>query len=98
MKLPVESYSGDPYDDCCSGCFTLIPKYDTSWSATGPLIERYHFSLSYILTDCTYCVYAWQAYDAGPVSEREWGYGDTPLLAICNLILKLAKEGKIHEG
>ncbi len=72
------------------GPWYWYPLYDTDWSATGPLIER----LSIELTP-----------PGPPDGEDEWGAttwdppfndrGPTPLLAVCNLILKLDQAGKL---
>jgi hypothetical protein len=78
----VDRYTGhDP-----TGVFALaVPRYDTDWSATSPLIER----LGLVL----YC------------SDRPWADapgqnvsadGETPLIAVCNLILALKEAGKLH--
>jgi hypothetical protein len=74
-----------------------IPRYDTDWAATGPLIERYGIdteAISYSPTDRTY---GWKA-RACPVwngDESMTTYGETPLLAVCALILALHEAGKL---
>lgn len=60
-----------------------LARYDTDWSATGPLIEKYELDLQKESD-------AWMAWD-GP----EYASGGTPLLAVCNLILALAEAGKL---
>jgi hypothetical protein len=76
-----------------------VPRYDTDWSATGPLIEKYRIAM----------------WTAGPVGELlgdghdRWRcnsddnglqlegseVGPTPLIAVCNLILALHEAGKL---
>jgi hypothetical protein len=63
-----------------------IPRYDTDWSATGHLIEKYGIDLERGGAG------QWRAY--GPGSEAE---GDTPLLAVCNLLLALKAAGKLEQ-
>jgi hypothetical protein len=68
-----------------------IPRYDTDWSATGPLIEHYglHVGHSMIPHD---------PWIAGTEDSSTYGpkaHGPTPLIAACNLILALHKAGKL---
>ena len=66
-----------------------LAHYDLDWAATGPLIEKYKLS---VLPVWAGDLGTW---DAG------WGYfqvqarGDSPLIAVCNLILKLAEIGSL---
>lgn len=65
-----------------------IPRYDTDWSAAGPLIERFQIHLrcdGEIQRPWTACLR-----DEQPVSEQK---GDTPLIAICNLIVQRHRAG-----
>jgi hypothetical protein len=81
------------------GDWTPVEHYDTDWSATGPLIEKYRIAM----------------WTAGPVGELlgdghdRWRcnsddnglqlegsqVGPTPLIAVCNLILALHEAGKL---
>ena len=65
-----------------------IPDYDTDWSATGPLIERYG-----ILLEPPQVVAAsfWRA--RVPFFMES---GATPLEAVCKLILALHAAGKLR--
>lgn len=74
-----------------------IPRYDTDWSAGGPLIERYRFHL-YVMG-----AGAWLGVPGGtgdwiaesdvfPVVRVRY---KTPLEAVCRLILALAEAGKL---
>lgn len=78
----------------------LMPRYDTDWAATGPLIEKYGIDINHFgdgnPADC-----------ADPMSwfarheRREWGTWDeceaaTPLLAVCALILLLKSLGELE--
>jgi hypothetical protein len=61
-----------------------IDCYDRDWSVTGPLIEEYGIALEVLPSD---------AWAARLVAEAR---GETPLIAVCNLILVLVKEaGKL---
>jgi hypothetical protein len=77
-----------------------IPRYDTDWAATGPLIERYDLALeptSIAIRSALPDSEPWTA-TAGLRNTRngqEWARGATPLLAACNLILSLAAAGKL---
>jgi len=65
------------------------PNFDTDWSATGPLVERFKISVA---PDQS-LPGSWGAWvgDFAPLAQR----AATPLLAICNLIVALAREGKL---
>ena len=71
------------FDDCHPG-YGWTPHYDTDWSATGPLIERYRVSLTSTPDE-------WWAVRSGFNGQD----GPTPLIAACNLILTLHKAGKL---
>jgi hypothetical protein len=62
--------------------------YNEEWSTTGPLIEKYGICLA---TDGDGI---WGARD--PLDEHSCT-ASTPLIAVCNLILKLAEEGKLDD-
>lgn len=79
----------------------ILCDYDTDWSATGPLIERYRIAIDVY----DYEENAWYArfdvghgHDGEPfvMSGAEEATGPTPLLAVCNLILALAAAGKLE--
>ena len=67
-----------------------LPRYDSDWQATGPLIERYGIELW--KHDALPVVWAasLDGYKGGPV-----GYGSKQLIAACNLILALREAGKL---
>lgn len=65
-----------------------VPRFDTDWSATGPLIEKYGITVSKSSVNNL-----WTARQAESVAD--WGIATTPLAAVCSLILRLAKEGKL---
>ena len=77
-----------------------IPRYDLEWSATGPLIEKYKISVVY--RNNRNDEYHWWA-DSGYYESGGWDGssadasedGDTPLIAVCNLILALKEAGKL---
>jgi hypothetical protein len=64
-----------------------IPHFDTDWSATGPLIERYEI-------DVWRSARMWKAAPDTPGGTIV-GRGTTPLIAICHLILALKADGKL---
>lgn len=67
-----------------------VPHYDTDWSATGPLIEKYAVSV------CPASKAWWSASWPGSedINQTNFSsYGPTPLIALCNLILALHKAG-----
>lgn len=64
-----------------------IVEYGNDWSATGPLIERYFIGLKYQERKW------WAGRKGHPHSV--WYSSDTPLLAVCNLILALSAAGKL---
>jgi hypothetical protein len=71
------------------------PRYDTDWSATGSLIERYHIDLWWENTSGDG---QWTATtnfrDGGDLIVM--GTGPSPLIAVCNLILALKEAGKLE--
>ena len=68
-----------------------VPRYDTDWSATGPLIER--FRLEVIPTP--HESKAWLAATEINAQHKDNRLGQTPLIAVCNLILALSEAGKL---
>jgi hypothetical protein len=77
-----------------------VPWYDTDWSATGPLIEKYCIEVSndgaYDFDEEERSQVDWRAVAnaeiPGGMHEAE---GPTPLKAVCNLLLALGKSGKL---
>jgi len=101
------AYEGEPCE--CKPRVDLIPRYDTNWSATGPLIEK----LTISIRDTTRCSDAvvnpvviagtfelgWAARRGGwPGVHYNDVYGETPLIAVCNLILALKEAGRLPSG
>lgn len=84
-----ERAHGEPDEDC--DAFGEVLRYDTDWSATGPIIEKYGIGLrrQYLvnLDD-----FFWTA-----VARNSELYLDAvhPLIAVCNLILALKEAGKL---
>jgi hypothetical protein len=86
-----------------------IPRYDTDWSATGPLIEKYRINIGAPSPQDS-CVWVNRPADGDP-ALRMWDSttemlgcadiaveGETPLIAVCHLILALSKAGKLKEN
>ncbi len=72
-----------------------VPQYDTDWSATGPLIETYGIKLERYRDPGFYDWHASnEALDPCPPDEAPFT-GETPLIAICHLILMLKEAGKL---
>lgn len=63
-----------------------IPRYDTDWAATGPLIERMRLYL-YWADDAR--LWIAQPPFSDQVDKPHVFAGDTPLIAVCNLIVEL---------
>ena len=75
-----------------------VPRYDTDWSATGPLIERYRFRLnppSQPDGEEPWCLWDAEQEDTHAEDPSAIVNGDTPLLVVCNLILALSAAGKL---
>ena len=70
-----------------------IPRYDTDWSATGPLIERHEITC--ITPYPERLPNKWTARHGRPAEEFLEAYGPTPLIAVCNLLLALKEAGKL---
>lgn len=77
----------------------FVPRYDTDWSATGPLIEKQAIDLVLAWPgDFGQDGFRWIATrgaDQRGQSEGITAEGATPLLAVCNLILALHEAGKL---
>jgi hypothetical protein len=63
-----------------------VPHFDTDWAVTGPLIESHRISLDHDGFGM------WKAYLR---SEKVEALGRTPLVAVCELLLMLATDGKL---
>ncbi len=68
--------------------FWPIPRYDTDWSVTGPLIVKYVASLHHHPA-------GWTAVAHGQDISFQGGLPSGPLVVVCKLILLLSKEGKL---
>ena len=71
-----------------------IPHYDTDWSAAGPLIEKFDLAVEPTYPGLRDEEPPWSAWSEVAGYET-WARGSTPLIAVCNLILLLAAEGKL---
>lgn len=74
-----------------SGVWAYVPLYDTDWAATGPLIEQYGFWLRQ-LDQTLSGPQPWHAFRNDDLTFPR-GFGPTPLIAVCRLILALAEAG-----
>lgn len=70
-----------------------VPRYDTDWSATGPLIEKYGICLTWWAERGR--IVRWDASDNIPEQSQHLESGPTPLVAVCNLLLTLAQNGSL---
>ena len=91
---PVRSFGWEGRPPTKGPAFTgrSIPHYDTDWAATGPLIEKYEINID--LREAGWCA---TSFDKKFVLDHKADpqFGPTPFIAVCNLILKLAEEGKL---
>lgn len=75
----------------CDDGYRYVPRYDTAWSATGPLIEKYGISLHWTITE------RWAA--TGPAHTAHWReYDESPLVAACRTIIALAEMECLDEA
>jgi hypothetical protein len=76
-----------------------IPRYDTDWSATGPLIEKYRIELEWERLITPARDFVWTAswgQQIGHLTPVIYSASDTtPLIAVCNLLLALHAAGKL---
>lgn len=70
------------------GIWVAVPNYPEAWSATGPLIEKHEI---YLNPDSAAPELWWAGCDRTGLKA----HGDAPLIAVCNLILRLAEGGKL---
>lgn len=84
--------------------FASVAHYDTDWSATGPLIEKYGLMVGLDNDDTLdpEIPLRWVAVHNYEHMAPYWGNppniettGPTPLVAVCNLILALKAAGKL---
>lgn len=68
-------------------------RFDTDWSATGPLIEKYEIELTPALDGDPWAAESWKNWPDSAFNSV--GIGPTPLIAVCDLILALAAAGKL---
>jgi hypothetical protein len=85
----LDTKTNDPteeHDDTTEGhCDLGIKRYDTDWSATGPIIERFGISLRREAS----------GWDARVDNMLATDHNETPLLAVCHLIIALAEAGRL---
>ena len=78
-----------------------LPDYDTDWSATGPLIEKYGLAVCLFTPPFKHpaapeeAARAWWPGSDGVNDSIIDCFGPTPLRAVCYLILELKKAGKL---
>lgn len=86
-----------------------VTPYDTDWSATGPLIERYGIELLYVPANKTPPRYSesdgslvFEGSDLPAMWVAEWNQeressemAPTPLAAVCHLVIALKQAGKL---
>lgn len=93
---PTDYFDADDSVRVASDAFRYVPRYDTDWAATGPLIEKYGIELEWEKRNnerMWSAAYGWQVGRLRPVLLD--GYASTPLLAVCHLLLQLHKAGKL---
>lgn len=75
-----------------------IDRYDTDWSATGPLIERFGIMLHADTSEAAVKEFREEnpeLFSEEWTSRPIWFQAETPLLAVCRLILALHAAGKL---
>ena len=81
-----------PYEE--DGTWERCPLFDVDWSATGPLIEKYAIDVEGPRGNLEpWMAGAWRPHDEPLTHERKGG--DTPLIAVCKLIIALAQQGQL---
>lgn len=70
---------------------TGIPRYDTDWAATGPLIEKYGITLEFFNDPLPWWAKCHGIPPRYPQKVAPQG-GKTPLIAVCELFLKLEEK------
>jgi hypothetical protein len=85
-----------PPEPCqCSPTISArVPLYDTRWEEGGPLIERYFITTIPRWTDDGPILWDVQAGQPGQDTVRETG--SQLLKAVCRLVVKLHREGKVN--
>ncbi len=97
---PLEYWTGSPPDTRpVLGHREEIDHYDTDWSATGPLIEKYGLMIIPVGQERLEWLACegfggWDSYKDEFIKEG----GETPLIAACNLILALHEAGKLKDA
>lgn len=66
-----------------------VPRYDTDWSATGPLIEKYRIQLLPQSGGVWVAANAW-------AFEHIFAEGASPLIATCEYILKMDSLSRLN--
>jgi hypothetical protein len=75
-----------------------VNRYDRDWSVTGPLVEKFCITVTDGLTAQGWMAVTWlEASQDEGARWAEEGQGETPLIAVCNLILALKEAGKLNE-
>jgi hypothetical protein len=72
-----------------------VPRYDTDWCAAGLMIEKYEITLVKEYNDPRWLAYAGYFACADETIWTARTDADTPLLAVCHLILALKEAGKL---
>lgn len=93
-----------PQDPRLGKIHCMVARYDTNWGATGPLIEKCGINLERVFTPegVRWKASKWFGEEAehlpgleGIEEEVLDASGDTPLVAVCYLLLVLAVHGKL---
>src|SRR3989304_9661758 len=92
--------SSRPHSPCPSSNVLsgeVVPTYDTDWSATGPLIEKYGISLECSETPLwgAFASPGFPILGGKPTDSRIYRVDTTPLGAVCHLFLALKAAGKL---
>jgi hypothetical protein len=85
-----------PQDSRLGRIHCMIARYDTNWGAAGPLIERHGINLEREFTPAgiRWRASKWFGDEFLPQQSLD-ASGETPLLAVCDLLLTLAVHGRL---
>jgi hypothetical protein len=72
-----------------------VPRYDTDWAATGPLIERLRICLlrPFFAKRPEPEGWTWLAQPVAAEGSEVWATDAKPLMAVCLVILKMKEDG-----
>lgn len=85
---------GGKHTEYQSTCGLRVARYDISWFATGPLIEKYEITIGVSAYNGKW-IATTERYGEDFGYDPSVDFQETPLIAVCNLILALKEAGKL---